>query len=431
MDFGDFMKLSSDEIKQVINLYINENKSATELSRLYNCSLHTILNYLKRNNIQIKNSGHWHKKVELEDIKRDYFEYNMSLTEIGEKYNITTGSLCERFKSAGIKLRDQKGELRRFLCKIQPSEYSKICDLYISDKTQNCGKLAEKYGVCKSTIATILKHNGIILENKGSRLNCYRGGITPLHTRIRNCEKAQFWKRACLERDGYKCKITKEAENLQVHHFPKTFSEIFEDFLRLYPNLKPIESVNELFNLSQDYEPFWNINNGITISEKMHKKLHTNKGITNEEIIILYEQGWSCEKISKHFGKSRAFALSRLRSLNYERRSAGSYNINRSKITDEIIKNVLELYLRGDKIKYICDINKISSGQLYSILEKNNIQPGNRKFDQRSDASKNTEKVNRLHMAGATVQELARMYQVCDETIRQILKDYEESKKNI
>jgi len=416
----DYMKFSPDEIKEIINLYVNENKSATAISKIYNCTPSTILNYLNNNNIKTKDGGHWNKKVEFEQIKYDYEISKLSTIKIAEKYNMNCGSIYERLKKNGVKIRTRKEVAQR---KIELSEHQKICDLYLKDKNQNCGTIAKLYGVKKGIINNILKQNGILLESMGSRNPSWKGGITPLHTKIRNCERAEFWKKACLERDEYKCKISGVNKDLQVHHYPLTFSDIFINFLRENPNLSPINDCDKLFELAQNYEPFWNINNGITISEEMHKKLHTIKGISDEEILTLHDKGWSCQKISEHFGKSRAFALARLKSIGHERRSVGFYNSNRREITKEDAASILELYIKGNKIQDILEKFNIGHAKLYAVLKKHNIIPGNRRRDQRSDATKEPEKVIKLYQAGATIQQLAKMYEVSDTTIRNILKE--------
>jgi len=414
------MKFDSEDVKRIIDLYVNENKSATELSKIFNCTIKTITTYLRNNNIKIKNSGYWHKKVEIEQIKYDYEVLKLSTTQIAKKYGMSNSSIFCRLKDNGIQIRTRKEAVNR---QIPLSEHEKICDLYINDKTQNCGKIAKLYNVHKTTIANILRNNGIILEKSiGERNPSFKGGITPLHTRIRNCEKSEFWKKACLERDEYKCKITGETRDLQVHHFPKTFSEIFEEFLRLYPNLRPIENSDKLFELAQNYEPFWEINNGLTICESVHKRLHTKKGVKDEEIIALHNQGWSCEKISNHFGKSKGFARSRLLSLGIQLRDVGYYNEQRGSITEEISKEVLEAYVNNETTRNICKKYSISNGTLYKILEENNIVPGKRRRDQRSDATKQAERVIKLNAAGVTIEEIAKIYEVSETTIRNILK---------
>lgn len=407
-------------VNLAIKLYRDEKNTLEAVSKIVGCSVGTLVTRLREYGITIRSSGEFRQKATLEQLKHDYETLGLSTIEIAKKYNMNESSVYGRLKDNGVQIRTRKEAVNR---QIPLSEHPKICDLYINDKTQNCGKIAKLYSVHKTTIANILRNNGIILEKSiGERNPSFKGGITPLHTRIRHCEKGEFWKRACLERDEYKCKITGETKDLQVHHFPRTFSEIFEDFLRLYPDLRPIDNSDQLFELSQNYEPFWDISNGITVCNSVHKRLHTNNGITDEEIIALHKQGWSCEKISKYFGKSKGFARSRLLSLGIKLRDVGYYNEQRNTITEDISKSVLEAYIDNKTTRSICKKFNISNGTLYRILEKNNIVPGNRKYDQRSDAIKQAERVIELNAAGVTIEEIAKIYEVSDTTIRNILK---------
>ena len=62
--------------------------------------------------------------------------------------------------------------------------------------------------------------------------------------------------------------------------------------------------------------------------------------ITDEKILELYNQNWSCQKISYHFGKSRDFARQRLMALGIKRKNNSMYNKQRSHFTDEDHKKI-------------------------------------------------------------------------------------------
>jgi transposase len=225
-----------------------------------------------------------------------------------------------------------------------------------------------------------------------------------------------------MERDEYKCRISGEGGRLAVHHYPKTFSKMFNEFLSLHPDLNPIKDCEELFLLSQKYEPFWEMDNGMTVTDEMHKKLHMHNGIKDEELISLHDQGWSCQRISKHFGKSASFVGARFLAIGQARRSPGSYNKLRSEISKETESGVLEAYVSGETTREICNRYGIGTSTLYKILRDNDIIPGNRKRSVESKATQEKDRVCKLHENGVTIQELARMYEVSDTTIRNILK---------
>ncbi len=410
------------DIEKAIRLYRDEKRNTPEVSKAVGCSVQTLITRLRDYGIEIRSAGESRRKVDFETIRHEYEDLEMSTTSIACKHEMNAVSIWERLIRGGVSMRDQKEESIKANSKIPESEYKGICKRYTTNENESCSDIAKDYNVCKSTIATILRKNGIIPEHQGARIKSYKGGITKLHTRIRHCEKAEFWRRACMERDCYKCRITGEKDSLQVHHYPLQFSKIFNKFLADHSDLNPILDCDELFLLSQDHEPFWDINNGMTVTSKMHKKLHTHNGIKDDELTILHDKGWSCQRISRHFGKSLSFFRARFLAIGQSRRSVGFYNKVRSEISVETQSGVLEAYLRGDTVREINNRYSIASSTLYKILRDNNIVPGNRKKSTKSKALEEKDRVIKLAKAGVTIPELARMYEVSDTTIRNILK---------
>ncbi len=410
------------DIDTAIRLYRDEGKSTTEVSKIVGCAVQTLITRLMEAGVEIRSSGESHRKVDFETIKYEYENLKMSLSEIAKKHGMSPTSIWQRLTRGGVKMRDRKKEAAKSIRKIPSSEYKVIRDRYETNKHESCADIAKDYGVHKSTITTILKKNDVVIGHSGARIKSYKGGITKLHTRIRHCEKGEFWRRACMERDDYKCRISGEGGKLAVHHYPKTFSKMFNEFLSLHQELNPIGDCDELFKLSQDYMPFWDIDNGMTVTDEMHKKLHTHNGIKDEELISLHDKGWSCQRISKHFGKSPSFVRARFLAIGQDRKSPGFYNNLRSEVSLETQTGVLEAYVRGDTTREICNRYGIGTSTLYKILGDNGVVPGNRKRSVESKARQERDRVIDLNKVGVTVQELARMYEVSDTTIRNILK---------
>lgn len=410
------------DIEKAIRLYRDEGKSTPEVSKIVGCAVQTLIVRLREAGVQIRSVGESHKKIDFEIIRHEYEDLKISLSAIAHKHNMKSSSIYERLIRGGIQMRNRKEEAVKVTRKIPASEYPIICERYKMNKHESCADIANDYNVHKSTIANILKTNGITPEHSGARIKSYKGGITVLHTRIRNCERAKFWQRACMERDDYKCRITGDDGRLAIHHYPKKFSKLFNEFLTQNSNLNPIEDCDELFQLSQNYDPFWDIDNGMTVTDEMHKKLHMHNGIKDDELMVLYNQGWSCQQISKHFGKSLSFVRARFLVIGQARRNAGFYTKERSAIDDKTQAGVLEAYVSGETTREICNRYGIASSTLYKILRDNNIMPGNRKKSVESKARQESDRVKRLFEMGVTIQELARMYEVSDTTIRNILK---------
>lgn len=70
----------------------------------------------------------------------------------------------------------------------------------------------------------------LIMFGKGSKNPGWRGGIYPLHKRLRNTKEYRLWRIAVFERDNYTCVFcNKRGGNMEVDHI-KPFSE--------YPELR-------------------------------------------------------------------------------------------------------------------------------------------------------------------------------------------------
>lgn len=92
----------------------------------------------------------------------------------------------------------------------------------------------------------------------------WKGGITPLVMKIRNCFKYRQWRSDVFTRDNFICILCgKRGGELNADHYPKSFSGIMKEY-----NIKTFE---EALNC----EELWNINNGRTLCIFCHRKTET------------------------------------------------------------------------------------------------------------------------------------------------------------
>lgn len=285
--------------EQVVDLYLNQGLSVAQCAEKLNKSETFVKNRLKTSGIKtrsvIEGLRKFHKTDNItdEEIIDLYENKKMSTYEISKYFNKSPYFARQRLWAIDYTLRENAGEFNGswkggISRQIDVSKHQEICDLYSNDKDQTCKQIAAKYNVSPIMIIEILKNNNIVPSRLGSRNSSWKGGITPLHLKIRGCDKSDEWKRLCRERDGYKCRISGATNNLQVHHYPLTFSEIFANFLNENMDLNPVDDCDKLFELSQNYEPFWDIENGMTIAEEIHQKLHNNKEKMDAKIMTLY-----------------------------------------------------------------------------------------------------------------------------------------------
>lgn len=324
------------DIDLATELYRDQKLPSPRVAKAVGCSVATLLSRLREAGVAIRPSGNHMEKVPFETMQHEYVDLEMSVTEIATKYDMAPTSILERLTKGGVKLRNRKDMADKANIKIPMSEHPEICQRYIDNPSENSSTIAQDYGVHKTTITTILKKGGIQLEHHGARISSWKGGITPLHNRIRNCEKAQQWKRICMERDNFTCtSCSDKGVKLHVHH-TEWFTCILEGFLML--NLSSDIDTDQLFDLALEYEPFWNIDNGTTMCENCHNKHHgrplpptvrgnrpSKKDIDIDNAIELYNSGMTATAVAKEVGTVASVLLKLLRQHNIPIRHFASY----------------------------------------------------------------------------------------------------------
>lgn len=89
----------------------------------------------------------------------------------------------------------------------------------------------------------------------GNKSRFWKGGITTTNKLIRASLEYKIWREAVFKRDNYTCqKYQTKGGKLHPHH---------------------------IFNFSENKELRFDLNNGITLSEKAHREFHKQYGIKN------------------------------------------------------------------------------------------------------------------------------------------------------
>jgi hypothetical protein len=99
-------------------------------------------------------------------------------------------------------------------------------------------------------------------DRQGEKSHTWKGGVTPMRKMIRESFEYREWIKKVFMRDLFTCKeCNQHGGYLHAHHI-KSFSQILEE--------------NNITNLekAKNCRCLWNVNNGITLCKKCHKKKH-------------------------------------------------------------------------------------------------------------------------------------------------------------
>jgi 5-methylcytosine-specific restriction endonuclease McrA len=115
------------------------------------------------------------------------------------------------------------------------------------------------------------KHYSIKTEFKkgqcsGKNNSAWKGGLTPILTKIRQSSIYKLWRQDVFIRDDFTCKeCDKKGGELEAHH-RKPFYKLIEEVKTYLPLLN-------LYDGAMLYTPLWDLDNGITLCKKCHKEI--------------------------------------------------------------------------------------------------------------------------------------------------------------
>lgn len=111
-----------------------------------------------------------------------------------------------------------------------------------------------------------LEHKQLLRKPRGDSAWNWKGGITPLIMKVRNCFEYKEWRKKVFERDNWTCRLCNtRGGSLEADHYPKMFKTIFHECSP--KNLKEALA----------YSEFWNTDNGRTLCKGCHRKAKPKK----------------------------------------------------------------------------------------------------------------------------------------------------------
>lgn len=262
--------------KCLIELYVDQELTAKACANILGVGDGSVRRRLRKLGIKIRPST----RGLITDIGDErvvdlYWNQKLSIAQTAKVLNRSERLVKDRLKKSGRGFRSisDGSKIRKGTSDITDEQL-----IYLHDvRDWTCAKISRHFAKSEDFVRQrFIVIGKIRRQNIGKYNGAYIDGRTPLRTRIRDCAKSLEWKQVCMARDNYTCQDTgQHGGKLEVHHI-KPFSKIFEEFLYLNSDLDPEDDCDQLFDLSQHYDPFWDINNGKTLSEESHHSTHTS-----------------------------------------------------------------------------------------------------------------------------------------------------------
>jgi len=134
---------------EIIDLYTNRNKSAQFIADKFGCNQNTVIKFLAKNNIKMRERYTILKSIiseNKEEIIRLYAKENISTEEIAKKYNVTGAvvrKFLKRWSISSNKIGQHSVEIKKLYKEGLSSQ--KVADLYKVSKTTILNIVHDKY----------------------------------------------------------------------------------------------------------------------------------------------------------------------------------------------------------------------------------------------------------------------------------------------
>ena len=260
------LEIGKEELE---DLYIRQKLAMRKCAKCFNCDPTTIMNKLRAFDIPSRNlnESHTGKRklsiyIDKKKLYNSYIRKGMSTKKCAENFECSQGVIYKRLKQFNISTRNlseshkgqvscnkgKKGEGMSNYGKHHTEETKrKMREAMIGEKNHRFGTHPSKE-----------TREKLSQSRSGEKSSNWKGGITPLIIKIRNCFQYRLWRSDVFTRDDFTCqKCNKRGGKLNAHHI-EPFAYIME--------LNDIKT----FKQAIDCEEFWNINNGITYCRECH-----------------------------------------------------------------------------------------------------------------------------------------------------------------
>lgn len=189
------------------------------------------------------------------------YEAGSSLRLIGEAYGRSKTWVRKRLIDAGVDIRSARESKK--VGRLGAEVLCKTCGTMVYRKPNKVARNLNTF-CSRQCYALSLK-----LSMRGSRNHQWHGGRS-IATMIRHSVRNKEWIQFILERDDFTCRhCHQRGVHLHVHHiYP--FASILDRFLEQNSS----NNIELLLEASQEFEEFFDIDNGISLCRECHKEVH-------------------------------------------------------------------------------------------------------------------------------------------------------------
>lgn len=314
-------KLTPAQELEVINLYQQQMLTGEKIAGMYGVSNATIICTLKKHHIEPRRpSGRNKEKIitpeqELEII--NLYQQGLTIQKIAPMYNLSPWPLARILHKHNIEVHKSKGRKAKI---ITPEQELEIINLY-------------KQGFTLQKISTIYEIAIPLLRKKITKNNIV---IRPSKTYIKITPEQEL-KIANLYKQGY---AIEEIANMCNISKSSVFKSMKNNNLDVYKERRYQQE--EIITLEQELE------------------------ITN-----LYKQGYTIEKIATIYKVPKLVISNNLKKNNITIRSSKNYSVE---TTPEQELEIINLYQQGESVEKIADICKLPKPIVRNRLKKHNTK---------------------------------------------------------
>lgn len=122
------------------------------------------------------------------------------------------------------------------------------------------------------------KQKAAVSQLKGEKHHNWKGGTSTLSRWIRATNRYKQWRSDVFKRDNWTCQTCGKRGYVEVHHNIRSYSSLVNDFLEQNKGLDKNIDKEKLVRISVDYEPFWDLNNGVSLCKECHSLTDTYCG---------------------------------------------------------------------------------------------------------------------------------------------------------